>query len=172
MPFNSNFLGFENLTDFITSQFGLGNVHIHTLFIAVCGAITTFVGSWVFANPVSIFVLWVLMLVDYITGIGKAIIKNEFCSHKMFRMPIYYIVTTGLLSLTFWMSAGSALFILLPTIVLSMFYSIYFVSLLENLGELELLPKPMINILKSRFGLKAIIDKYDKKQDELNNNGE
>jgi hypothetical protein len=58
------------------------------------------------------------------------------------------------------MSKQSILFTFLPGLVIGGFYSTYFISLLENLGELEWLPKPIIKVLKTRFGLKAIVDKH------------
>ena len=33
--------------------------------------------------------------------------------------------------------------------------------MLENLGELEWLPKSIVKVLKNKFGLKAIVDKFD-----------
>ena len=58
------------------------------------------------------------------------------------------------------MSKTSIIFLPLPGLVIGGFYAVYFVSLLENLGELGVLPKPLIIALKNRFGLKAIIEKY------------
>jgi hypothetical protein len=46
------------------------------------------------------------------------------------------------------------------------FYSVYFISLLENLGEIGLLPKTLVKVLKEKFGLKVIVEKYFKKEEE------
>ncbi len=76
-------------------------------------------------------------------------------------MPIYFVATTLVLSLSWWMSKQSILFTFLPGLVIGGFYSVFFISLLENLGDLEWLPKPIIGVLKNRFGLKSIVDKFD-----------
>jgi hypothetical protein len=83
-------------------------------------------------------------------------------------MPIYFVATTLVLSLSFWMSVSTVVFALLPTIVISGFMSVFFISILENLGEIGVLPKVMVELLKSKFGMKALIEKYDKMKDKEN----
>ncbi len=80
--------------------------------------------------------LWLLMLIDWITGIIKSIKAKSFVSYKLYRMPIYFVATTLVLSLSWWMSKQSILFTFLPGLVIGGFYSTYFISLLVQRIEM------------------------------------
>ena len=166
MPFKSHFLGFTSLSDFITSQFGTTSGLIHTTTVTFA-AITTFITGFVWEDPNVIYTLWILMVVDYASGITKAIVGKRFVSFRLWRMPIYFFVTTTILSLGFWMAKATVIFALLPSILIAGFMSIYFISILENLGELKLLPKPLIGLLKNKFGMQALIDHFDKTSEPI-----
>jgi hypothetical protein len=99
---------------------------------------------------------------DWFTGIWKSMKNKEFVSYKVFRMPLYFIATSFALAISWWLSKSSVLFLPLPALIYGGFAAIYFVSMLENLGEIGLLPKTIVSILKKRFGFKAIIDRWDK----------
>ena len=58
------------------------------------------------------------------------------------------------------------LFTILPGLVITGFYSVYFVSLLENLGEIGVLPKNLVTALKTKFGLQKLINKDKNKENE------
>ncbi len=154
----NNFFGFLSISDFLSSLFGLKwmSLTIWPSFIFAIGGIIT---GCIYENAQTVYILWLLMSVDWFTGIFKSIKRKSFVSYRLFRMPIYFLATTLVLSLSWWMSKQSVLFVFLPGLVIGGFYSTYFISLLENLGELEWLPKPIVKALKTRFGLKAIIDK-------------
>lgn len=148
----------------MVSLFGIKQLTFHACISLLFTGITEIVGIYIWGTPTAIYTLWFLMLLDYFTGIAKAICNKEFVSFKLWRMPLYFISTTLLLSLAFWMAKANFLFVVLPPMVMGGFLSVYFVSLLENLGELELLPKPLIEALKSKFGLKALLEKHNDKK--------
>lgn len=77
-------------------------------------------------------------------------------------MPLYFLATTFVISISWNIANNHILFTLVPSFILGGFYSVYLVSLIENLGELNLLPKRMVNALKNRFGFKSFLDKVDK----------
>ena len=159
MPFKSTFFGFISLRDFVTSTLGLKYATIHAAVVTFFTVLTSFISLYIWDSPEAVYTLWALMGFDYFTGIVKAIVGGTFCSFKLWRMPIYLLVTTAMLSFAFWMAQASVTFILLPTIVMAGFMSVYAISMLENLGELGWLPKPMIKLLKNNFGLQALIKK-------------
>lgn len=82
-------------------------------------------------------------------------------------MPLFFVATSFVLSMSWWMAKTSLMFIPLPAIVYGFFMSVYFVSLVENLGELGLLPKAMVSILRTRFGLKALIRRWKEEEKTL-----
>lgn len=162
---NSNFFGFVSLADFGNSLFKPSNWDLNIIgaFIAT---VTTFISGYVWDSPEAIWTLWILMGADWLTGIIKSMKNKEFVSYKIFRMPLYFVATSFALAISWWLSKGSILFTPLPALIYGGFCAVYFVSLLENLGELGLLPKPIVTMLKARFGLKAIIKKWDIEQEK------
>ena len=162
-----NFLGFTSFQDFITTLIGIKTASINAIF-AFIAVLTTFITNYIWDDSSAIYTLWALMFADWITGIVKASRSNNFVSYKVFRMPIYFLTTSFVISISWWLAKSSLLFYPLPGIVFGGFCSVYFFSLLENLGEIGLLPKALVNMLKKRFGLKALFDKFDKEEGKSN----
>lgn len=161
----AGFIGFSHPIDFINSLIGTKTWIVNAT-VALIASLTTFVTNYIWDDPMAVFTLWSLMLTDWITGIAKSIVNKRFVSFKVWRMPLYFIATSYLLHISWSMAKGNILFTLLPGLVIGGFYSVYFVSLLENLGDIGLLPRALVSLLKSKFGLKKLIDKDNKKQDE------
>lgn len=156
----NNLFGFSSGSDFLASLFGIKYSIINIVPSLILG-LTSFVTGYIYETAETVYLLWILMSLDWATGLLKSFKNKSFVSYRIFRMPIYFVATTLILSLSWWLSKNSLLFIPLPGLVIGGFYSVYMVSMLENMGELEWLPKPMIKVLKNRFGLKAIVDKFD-----------
>ena len=160
---DKSFFGFTSLNDFAISLFGLKTPLFNFIF-GVLFVITSFISDWVYDEPSAIYTLWVLMFVDWATGIVKAFHSKTFTSSRLFRMPLYFVATTFLIAISWHIAKYQFLFQLIPSFILGGFYSVYLVSLIENLGELNLLPKRMVSALKSRFGFKRIIEKFDNQE--------
>lgn len=164
MSNNTGFLGFESTTDFYQSLFGVKNWAFNVA-VGIVGSLTTFILKYMWDDEKAVYTLWIMMLLDWSTGVLKGIITKRFVSFKIFRMPLYFLATSLVISLSWWMAKGNLIFLPLPGLVMGGFYSVYFVSLLENMGEIGLLPKPIVRALKNRFGFKTIIAKYSKEQE-------
>jgi len=160
-----NFLGFTSFVDFFESMFRLKHWSINATF-AFAGLMTSFITGYVWDTASAVWTLWALMLADWITGIWKSMKNKNFNSYKLFRMPLYFLATSFLLSISWWMGKGSSLFFFLPSITMAGFYSVYFTSLLENIGELGFLPKTLVSLLRKRFGLKTLVEKYSSNDTE------
>ena len=158
----NNYLGFSGVNDLTDSLFKPKDWDVNAMGAAIA-SVTTFISGYVWDSPPAIYALWALMLMDWITGIWKSCKSMEFVSYKLFRMPLYFIVTSFLLSISWWMSKESMIFYALPSMVYGGFMSVYLLSLLENLCELELLPKPLADAVTKRFGLKSVIGFWEKK---------
>lgn len=157
---DNNYMGFDSVSDFFVSitRFKDWTFNIIPVMIA---SITSFITGYVWDTPEAIWTLWILMLADYATGIWKSMVKKKFVSYKLFRMPVYFVVTSFTLAISWWLAKSSVFFFPLPSLVYGGFAGVYIISLLENFGELGYLPKPLVRVLKQRFGLKAIIDKWE-----------
>ena len=160
-----NFLGFYSFSDFVSSLFRFSDWSLNA-FAALIGVLTTFITGYMWDSPSAVWTLWSLMSADWATGIFKSWKNKSFVSYKLFRMPLYFVATSFIISISWWMAKGSMLFGLLPGLVMAGFYSVYFISILENLGEIGLLPKTLVKVLKERFGLKVIVDKYFKQEED------
>jgi len=161
----NNLFGFSSGSDFLSSLFGAKWGVVNSIPGFLLG-LTSFITGYVYESAETVYLLWILMAFDWATGLLKSFKTKSFVSYKLFRMPIYYVATTLILSLSWWLSKNSFLFIPIPGIVIGGFYSVYFISMLENLGELEWLPKSIVKVLKNKFGLKAIVDKFDKNEND------
>ena len=164
MSKNTEFLGFNSMFDFLNSLLGLKSVLVNGT-VAILATITSFITGYVWDSPSAIYALWVIMFADWFTGVFKAMKNKNFTSARLFRMPIYFVATSAVISFSWWMAKSSIFFIPLPSLVYGGFIAVYFTSLLENLGDLELLPKGLVTALKTRFGLKSIVDKYTKTEE-------
>jgi len=160
-----NFLGFDSVNDFIGSLLRLKYWSFNTS-VVILGSLTSFITGYVWDTAPAVYTLWSLMAADWLTGILKSMKKKEFSSYRLFRMPLYFAAVSFLLSISWWIEKGSSLFFFLPSIVIAGFYSVYFTSLLENLGELGLLPKTLVSLLRKKFGLKALIEKINKQEED------
>lgn len=160
---DTGFIGFSNPLDFIYSLAGIKTWAINAS-VAIAASLTSFVTNYIWDDPMAVFTLWSLMFTDWATGIIKAIVNKRFVSFKIWRMPLYFIATSYLLHISWGMAKGNILFTLLPGLIIGGFYSVYFISLLENLGEIGMLPKPLVRLLKAKFGLKKLIEKENGKE--------
>jgi phage-related holin len=159
----TGFIGFTSPLDFVNSLVGTKSWILNGVTACMAG-VTSFITNYIWDDPKAIFTLWSLMFADWITGILKGIINKRFVSFKIWRMPLYFIATAYLLHISWYMAKGNILYTPLPGIVIGGFYSVYFISLLENLGDIKMLPKPLVRALKTRFGLKTLVDKENKNE--------
>jgi len=155
---NRSFLGFESMSDFLASLFRFKHWSTNSL-IAFVGALTSFITGYMWDTSSAVYTLWALMGADWITGVFKSMKVGVFNSYRFWRMPIYFVATSFILSISWWISKGSTLFFFLPSITMAGFYGVYLTSLLENCGEIGILPQPLVKLLKNKFGLQALIKK-------------
>jgi phage-related holin len=160
---STGFIGFTSPLDFLYSFIGAKTWFIN-LTVGFCAALTTFISNYIWNDPAAVFTLWSLMIADWVTGIAKSVVNKRFVSFKIWRMPLYFVATSYLLHISWGMAKGNILFTLLPGLVIGGFYSVYFISLLENLGEIGVLPKGLVIALKSKFGLQKLINKDKNKE--------
>ena len=153
-----NILGFMSAEDFLESFFRFKNWILNGTG-ALIASTTTFITGYMWDTEEAVYTLWILMGADWFTGIGKSVKMDKFDSYKVWRMPIYFVITSFIISISWWMAKNNVIFIPLPAIVMGGMYMVYFSSLLENLAELEWLPRRAILFLR-KFGMKVIIKKY------------
>ena len=155
---NKDFLGFESFRDFITSTLGMNSPLINSIG-ALIALLSSFITDYMWDSYEAVYVLWLLMALDWFTGLSYAIKSKTYWSRKNFRMPIYFIATSVLLSLSWHLSHVNVFFYPLPSLVYGGFCAVYLSSLMENTGKLGWLPLPLSNLIAKRFGLKELVKK-------------
>jgi len=147
--------GFVSVGDFLTSLFGLSSIKINTVF-AILTAISAFISNYMWDTPQALYVLWLLMLCDFITGVIKSVKNKNFSSWRMPRMLVQLVATTILLAFAFNIAKHSIFFAIIPSILIGGFYGTYIVSLMENMSEIGWLNPSITSLIKKRFGIKAL----------------
>lgn len=160
MQNNNNYMGFDSVSDLFTSLTRFKDWAFNIIPVIIA-SITSFISGYMWDTPEAIWTLWILMLADYASGIWKSIKAKKFVSYKLFRTPIYFVVTSFVLAISWQLSKSSVLFFPLPSLVYGGFAGVYIISLLENFAELGYLPKPLVKVLEQRFGLKAVIARWE-----------
>jgi hypothetical protein len=103
-----NFLGFYSFSDFVSSLFRFSDWSLNA-FAALIGVLTTFITGYMWDSPSAVWTLWSLMSADWATGIFKSWKNKSFVSYKLFRMPLYFVAISFILSISWWMAKGSML---------------------------------------------------------------
>lgn len=155
MKNNFTIMGFESLADFATTFFGLAHFKTNLVVIGIA-ATTSFITGYIYDDHIAVYVLWALYMADFFSGIAAALYTGTLRSARLPRILVNIVGMTMLLSMTWWMAKGSEIFYLLPALVVGGAYSTLFISLIENLSKLEILPPGIQRIVQRRFGLGGI----------------
>lgn len=125
--------------------------------------ITSFITKYIYADSHAIYILMLLFLADFLSGVAKSLKNKTFSSYKLWRILPVFVGAMFILSISWHLSTVSIVYSLLPSLVYTFISSTLLVSLIENFGELGILDKELITTLKSRFSFKKLIKKYDAK---------
>lgn len=142
-------LGFDNLSDFTSTMF-ITKYKLLTIFALSFGAFSFTDHLW--NNFEEIIFLWVLLILDLITGILKAIKLKEFTSKRLPRWAGISFTYSILLFLSFNLSKYVPLFGFLPGSLYTLFCAVLFVSLVENLNKIGWINIQVYDWIKSKFG--------------------
>ncbi|WP_236252676.1 phage holin family protein [Echinicola sp. 20G] len=108
--------------------------------------------QFLFQSVGGIYFLIVLYVIDFLSGVAKAIYKKELVSKKFPRF--LFTMLAALMILSILKFAGMYVIVFYP--LYSIFYGVFtgqqIISIAENLTELKLLPLSLLNKLKRRFG--------------------
>ena len=149
---NNLMLGYENSHDLLSSIFGLKLVAANAI-VAFVASTTTFITDYIWDDAKSVYILLMLIAVDALTGIFKAIKANNFSSSKLPRILVIMVAYTTLLSLAWNISKGSPIYAFLPAVLYGGFVSTLIISIFENLHQLKWIPDNIYNLVKNKLDL-------------------
>jgi len=159
--------GFNGFGDFIVTALGLKTIKLS--FLGMVGAIIIQYFTNFFCESIeTLLILYFLMGIDLITGSLKAVKAKKFTSRRFSRIWILVVFNSLLIFISWMLSNNNFLFTYIPAIVSGGLYTTYFISFVENAGELGYLPKSIQTIVKTRFGFRAFNEKIHN-LDQTNN---
>lgn len=157
------FIGFSNIGDFWSSMLGVKSLKLNFVLSITSGSLG-FYQNYLYDDWRAIYTLWILMILDWFTGLAYARKERIYLSRLNFRMPIYIFVTSVILFLSHNIALANVAYTPLPGILYGGFVGVYLSSLLENVGKLNILPPKASEFLAKHAGLKSIKDHLEKKK--------
>lgn len=160
------FFGYDSIADIANTLGMTYNWLTLKLSLVTTAMISTFITSYIYNDEKAVYLLMVLFLIDFVTGVAKSIKNSKFSSYKMGRVLPIFVAAMTLLSISWHLSTVSWVYSFLPSIVYTFISSTLLVSFVENLGELGVLDKQLIRAIKERFNFKKLLGKIDKKDEQ------
>lgn len=148
-------MGFSSFSDFAATLLGTSHIKIN-FFVGFIAATTSLITGFIYDSEIAVYTLWALYLADFASGVAAAWYKNTLRSSRLPRIIVNIVAMTMLLSISWWMAKSSQLFFFLPGLVIGGAYTTLFISLIENLSILEILPAGLERLIKKKFGLGAL----------------
>jgi hypothetical protein len=149
---NDLMLGYANHHDLLSTIFGLKLMAVNGI-VALAAVITTFITSYIWDDANAIYMLLLLIGVDAVTGIFKAIKAKTFSSAKLPRILVIMVTYTTMLGIAWNISKFSPFYNFLPAVLYGGFVSTLIVSIFENLHQLNWIPDNLYNLIKGKLDL-------------------
>lgn len=149
---NDLMLGYADRHDLISSIFGLKLAALNFL-ASVIAVLTTFITDYIWDDAKAIYILLMLIAVDAITGIFKAVKNKIFSSAKLPRILVIMLVYTTMLGIAWNISKISPFYAFLPAVLYGGFVSTLMVSIFENIHQLKWIPDNLYNLVKNKLEL-------------------
>jgi hypothetical protein len=153
---NRTLFGFGSFHDFGSTIIGSKYLEF-VLLSATLGGVTSFIENFVYPNSRAVYTLIGLILMDAFTGIYRAVKEKTFSSERLPRILLVLLSYLGLLSLSFNLAKDQTSFSWVPQFLLFGLSTTLFISIIENLSALNLIPKNLVS---------KIVDNLKRKQDE------
>jgi hypothetical protein len=158
--------GFSDFREYLCSI----SKNLNTVFIHILIPLITFIDvffSFFFHSPGAIYFLISMYCVDFVTGICKSInytikyretqdekYKSKILRSKKFpRFALTMLAALSILSMLKFMGQYSLIFLPLYSIFYPIFLGQQFISIAENLGEMNLIPYDIVEKIKKRINI-------------------
>ncbi len=153
---NRTFLGFDTFKDFKNTLFSL-NYYPLVVGTSIVGGLSSLITNYIYPSSHAIITLLCLILFDTATGVYRSYKLKTFSSQRLPRVLLVLITYVSLLSLSYHLAKDIPTFSFLPSFLYFGFCTTLFISILENLNDVQLLPKGIVQ---------KLLDYFRTKQDE------
>lgn len=141
--FASPAIGFIDGNDFFSTLLGSASAKIVGI-MATIGGIISACSGYVYSDKNAIYFLAVLLMLDALTGIANSFYHKTFASQRLPRVLGVAVSYFLLLSIATQAAKVNEALTFLPGSLYLGFVTVILVSLVENLGEMGLLPKSLV----------------------------
>lgn len=141
--FTSPAVGFIDGNDFFSTLLGTASSKIVGL-MALIGGVISGLSGYVYSDKTAVYTLAFLLLSDAITGVANAFYHKTFTSARLPRVLGVAVSYFLLLAVSTQAARFNEALTFLPGSLYLGFTTVILVSLIENLGEMGLLPKGLV----------------------------
>lgn len=145
-------LGYDTIQELLNSLFLTNQYHLLIFLFSFFTVINSFIESYIWAQPAQYWFLIMLILLDFFTGLLKAIKYKILIPKKIPRFIITIISYTLLLYVSFYGASVIDLLFWLPTLLYSLFILITLLSFVQNLYALNFIPAIVKNFFENQIG--------------------
>lgn len=145
-------LGYENGIELLKSLFLTSQQHLYIFLFSFFTVAEQFIEKFVWAEAAQYWFLIMLIIVDFVTGVLKAMKFKMFVPKKLPRVFIVMIAYTLLMYISFYGARVVPLLFWLPTALYSLFVLMTLLSIAQNMYALNFIPKVIKNFFENKIG--------------------
>lgn len=147
-------IGFENIQDVLKSIL-CWKATVLAVFGFLVGGLSGFIERYIWDDPGAFIFLFILIIIDFITGIVKGIKEKDFRSRRIPRTAGKAITYAIMLFVAFNVNKYiEYVFFWLPMSMLGVFYMTELWSIVENFSKLGMLDRDLVEFLKHKLNIK------------------
>lgn len=147
---HNSYLGFDSLSEFFTTVFGLKNSVINLYFAGVAG-LTSLITNYIWDDSSAVYFMAFLVASDFISGVYKAKKKKVFSSTRFPRAFVSLLIYCLLLAVSWHAAKHSGLFAWLPGAMYGGIISTLILSLIENLQALGFVKFDLLQTIREKL---------------------
>ena len=149
---------------------GSNNFHLLNIIGGVVATLYSFIGDYIYNDPLSIMVLVLAYKLDFLTAMYKILVNKE--KVEISRLPtfIYHLIfICALLSFSWYLSRTNYMFYFLPSLIYGGTMTQQLLSILQNLTQAKVIDIEYFNKYKDLLLTKLNKQVEDEKRNSGNN---
>lgn len=149
---------------------GSNNFHLLNIIGGVVATLYSFIGDYIYNDPLSIIVLVLAYKLDFLTAMYKILVNKEKVEISKLPTFIYHLVfISSLLSFSWYLSRTNYMFYFLPSLIYGGTMTQQLLSILQNLTQAKVIDIEYFNKYKDLLLTKLNKQVEDEKRNSGNN---